>query len=347
MNGLNKQVLGSGVAVSQWQQGTVPAPGESTDTWLPVVLDMQIPLSASRRIFIMSRTLNFPEKYDTRNLYFLLCITMSDVTLCQDTLSTLHVVQLEHRRKISLKFEPPHNKTNLMTCAPNEDSNQPGHPPSLIRVFAVRSVGSQGSKVSSVGQRRLWLDWAYDQADLNLCWAHRWFCWFCHAVVHFNSPSIVKLLTEIVMGLSFHYHVFVLFFTLIYREIIFLKCHQIWASSRENLSSGFSTRQDSNRPAQLQKVVRVLKFRIQKLEVLYYLGREQQRRWSDSVHAQADLRLCCSHRAKTGFLMTRLIYYWSCIYHLLKNYPAAFFRKWTSVMLILLCLFLPSPSQIP
>ena len=38
-------------------------------------------------------------------------------------------------------FEPPHDKTNKMT-APNEDSDQPGHAPSLIRVFAVRSMGS-------------------------------------------------------------------------------------------------------------------------------------------------------------------------------------------------------------
>ena len=28
-------------------------------------------------------------------------------------------------------------------CAPSEDSDQPGHPPSLIRVFAVRSVGAK------------------------------------------------------------------------------------------------------------------------------------------------------------------------------------------------------------
>ena len=27
-------------------------------------------------------------------------------------------------------------------CAPREDSDQPGHPPSLIRVFAVRFMGS-------------------------------------------------------------------------------------------------------------------------------------------------------------------------------------------------------------
>ena len=35
-------------------------------------------------------------------------------------------------------FEPPHDKTNKMACAPSEDSDQPGYPPSLIRVFAVR-----------------------------------------------------------------------------------------------------------------------------------------------------------------------------------------------------------------
>ena len=34
--------------------------------------------------------------------------------------------------------EPPHDKTNKMTCAPSEDSDQSGHPPSLMRVFAVR-----------------------------------------------------------------------------------------------------------------------------------------------------------------------------------------------------------------
>ena len=32
--------------------------------------------------------------------------------------------------------EPPRDKTNKMACAPSEDSDQPGHPPSLTRVFA-------------------------------------------------------------------------------------------------------------------------------------------------------------------------------------------------------------------
>ena len=39
-------------------------------------------------------------------------------------------------RSVESTFEPPHDKTNKMACAPSEDSDQPGHPPSLIRVFA-------------------------------------------------------------------------------------------------------------------------------------------------------------------------------------------------------------------
>ena len=56
-------------------------------------------------------------------------------------------------------------------CTPSEDSDQPGHPSSLIRVFAVHSVGSWGPNVSSCGHERLWSDWA------NALGAHP-FCWF-------------------------------------------------------------------------------------------------------------------------------------------------------------------------
>ena len=48
-----------------------------------------------------------------------------------------------------------HDKTNKMTCVPSEDLVQHGHPPSLIRVFAVRSKGSKGPNLSSRGQRKL------------------------------------------------------------------------------------------------------------------------------------------------------------------------------------------------
>ena len=51
------------------------------------------------------------------------------------------------------------------------------------------------------------------------------------------------------------------------------------ALSRENLSSGFATRVDSNRPVQPQKLGRDLKFQIYKLEI-YSLDSEQKQVFS-------------------------------------------------------------------
>ena len=39
-------------------------------------------------------------------------------------------------------YEQPYDKNQPNDYAPSEDSDQPGHPPSLIRVFTVRSMGS-------------------------------------------------------------------------------------------------------------------------------------------------------------------------------------------------------------
>ena len=69
-------------------------------------------------------------------------------------------------------FESPHDKTNKMLCAPSEDLDQSGHPPSLIRVFAVRMQKAWVLSYPLSAQRRLWLDWADAQADLSLRWAH-------------------------------------------------------------------------------------------------------------------------------------------------------------------------------
>ena len=71
-------------------------------------------------------------------------------------------------------------KPKKMACAPSEDSDQPGHPPSLIRVFAVRIKKAWVLSYPMNAQWRLWSDWADAQADLSLCWAHMPFCWFCH-----------------------------------------------------------------------------------------------------------------------------------------------------------------------
>ena len=56
--------------------------------------------------------------------------------------------------------------------APSEDSDQPGHLPSLIRVFAVRMKKAWTLTYPLSAQRRLWSDWADAQADLSLSWAH-------------------------------------------------------------------------------------------------------------------------------------------------------------------------------
>ena len=65
-----------------------------------------------------------------------------------------------------------------MACAPSEDSDQPGHLPSLIRVFAVRMKKHRVLSYPWSALRRLWSDQADAQADLSLRWAHRPFCWF-------------------------------------------------------------------------------------------------------------------------------------------------------------------------
>ena len=63
-------------------------------------------------------------------------------------------------------------------CAPSKDSDQPGHPPSLISVFAVRMKKAWILSYPLSGQRRLWSDWADAQADLSLRWAHTHFAGF-------------------------------------------------------------------------------------------------------------------------------------------------------------------------
>ena len=45
-----------------------------------------------------------------------------------------------------------------------------------------QSLLSASINVWSFIQRRRWSDWADAQADLKLRWAHRSFCWLCHAM---------------------------------------------------------------------------------------------------------------------------------------------------------------------
>ena len=75
-------------------------------------------------------------------------------------------------------FEPPHDKTNKMPCASSKDSDQPGHLPSLIRVFAVRMKKAWVLSYQLRARWRLWSDWADAQADLSLRWVQSHFVGF-------------------------------------------------------------------------------------------------------------------------------------------------------------------------
>ena len=80
-------------------------------------------------------------------------------------------------------------------CAPSEDSDQPGHPPSLIRVFAVRMRKYWVLSYPLSAQRRRWSDLVDTQAELSLRWAHTHFVGFVMSWLLFvSAKSGVKLL---------------------------------------------------------------------------------------------------------------------------------------------------------
>ena len=71
-------------------------------------------------------------------------------SLCETSLAIQVPAHSDH-----ITFEPPHHKTNKMAYAPSEDSDQPGHPPSLIRVFTVRMKKALVLSYPLSAQRRL------------------------------------------------------------------------------------------------------------------------------------------------------------------------------------------------
>ena len=73
-----------------------------------------------------------------------------------------------------------------MISASCEDSDEPGHPPSLIRVFAVRMKKPSVLSYSLSAQRRIWSDWADAQACLSLRW-RTFFCWFCRLPAQYRD----------------------------------------------------------------------------------------------------------------------------------------------------------------
>ena len=85
--------------------------------------------------------------------------------------------------------------TYLRTCAANENSDQPAHSSSLIRIFTGCILDSRRCKVSSREQRRLWSDCADAQADLSLRWANMSESTFSHLYAQFNSNKTFRIIS--------------------------------------------------------------------------------------------------------------------------------------------------------
>ena len=78
-------------------------------------------------------------------------------------------------------YEPPHDKTNKMACAPSEDTDQPGHPPSLN---SLRCPHDESLDPWLPIERTAKTLIRSAQSYLSLRWAHMPFCWFCHEAAH-------------------------------------------------------------------------------------------------------------------------------------------------------------------
>ena len=125
-------------------------------------------------------------------------------------------------RPINGSVEPPHDKTNKMICAPSEDSDQPGHPPSPISFRS--ALNGYFFHADIEDSEQTWRMSA--QSDLSLRWAHMQFCWFCHDASHLckNWPDVdLRTCYSWTKSLTVN-----------------------WAKSWENMSGGFATRLESN-----------------------------------------------------------------------------------------------------
>ena len=118
--------------------------------------------------------------------YFVSRISFSGLVICstpQGAFIRIKTVSVSLFWSVTMKndmLEPPHDKTNKMTCAQRRLrsiwASAQSHQSSLS---AWRSIGPLNYQLSA--QWRLWSDWADAQADLSLRWAHMSFCWFRRA----------------------------------------------------------------------------------------------------------------------------------------------------------------------
>ena len=191
-------------------------------------------------------------------------------------------------------------------CAPSEDSDQPGHPPSLIRVFAGRM--KKAKALIRLGGCPGW-----SEASLG---AHS-FCWFCHVAAHMCLASFLffnKKTSALLYNFIIHFMIWLKLFLIKSLKWCFKMTVEIGLFYFKNINPIKSIKHDS--------CFRVKCFNVRPQSILksqrqkYYLGSEQQRRWSDA--RIRDLCLCFSIMHKASFLIMWLIL-WSLMQSKLWN----------------------------
>ena len=75
--------------------------------------------------------------------------------------------------QIKVTTELSHDKTNKMIFAPSEDSDQPGHPPSLISLRSAL-MGSPGWSESSLGAHIILLVWSQGGSNIYIFSLQYW-----------------------------------------------------------------------------------------------------------------------------------------------------------------------------
>ena len=79
-------------------------------------------------------------------------------------------------------YEPPHDKTNKMACAPSEDSDQPGHTPSLISLIWV-FAGRTGRFVGFLVRRLIIICFVYPLTNLPCLKVKQLFVCCCYSAL--------------------------------------------------------------------------------------------------------------------------------------------------------------------
>ena len=138
-----------------------------------IIYDMRVffPRCASKVYFTMTVSLRC---YSTELLDFALCNNQIALVLRLTGVFAGRTFQKMYFTITASRFcyiyEAAHDKTYIKTCATSEDSDQPAHPHSLIRVFASCMCLLQ---CSGCPKRDIWESVPYReivQVDLSLCW---------------------------------------------------------------------------------------------------------------------------------------------------------------------------------